>query len=70
MREAIDQGRDVSVSVLNYRYDGTTFQNHVMISGIRAPSGDNVLYFVGLQYVLDEKEEDRHPTPPENVENE
>ncbi|KAG7341627.1 PAS domain containing protein [Nitzschia inconspicua] len=54
MREAIDRGDDVHVTVLNYRYDGSTFRNEVMISGIRHPYTNHVLYFVGLQCIVDE----------------
>jgi PAS domain-containing protein len=54
MREAIDRGDDVHVKVLNYRYDGSTFHNEVMISGIRHPHTNQVLYFVGLQCLVDE----------------
>jgi PAS domain S-box-containing protein len=54
MREAIDQGEDISVELLNYRFDGSTFHNHVMISGIRHPTTDQVLYFLGLQCVTDD----------------
>jgi PAS domain-containing protein len=49
MRDAIDRGEDVHVQVLNYRNDGTTFQNDVLISGIRHPETDQIQYFVGLQ---------------------
>jgi PAS domain S-box-containing protein len=54
MREAIDRGEDVHVNVLNYRYDGTTFHNELMVSGIRHPETNHVLYFVGLQSLVDE----------------
>mmetsp|Transcript_25897 Transcript_25897/g.48268 ORF Transcript_25897/g.48268 Transcript_25897/m.48268 type:complete len:202 (+) Transcript_25897:203-808(+) len=57
MREAIDRGEDVSVKVLNYKYDGTTFHNNVFISGIRDPSSNQVLYYVGLQCVDDTENE-------------
>jgi PAS domain S-box-containing protein len=53
MREAIDRGEDVSVTVLNYRHDGTTFLNNVMISGIRDAT-NQLLYYVGLQCIADE----------------
>jgi hypothetical protein len=49
MRDAIDRGEDVHVRVLNYRNNGTTFHNDVMISAIRDPETDQILYFVGLQ---------------------
>ncbi|KAL3920912.1 MAG: hypothetical protein SGILL_003025 [Bacillariaceae sp.] len=68
MREAIDQGRDVSVKVLNYRYDGTTFRNTVMIAAIREPETSRIQYYVGLQYVSEE-DEDEGGVSGENDEN-
>ena len=58
MREAIDRGEDVRVTVLNYRYDGTTFLNHVFISAIRDASTQQVLYYAGLQCVANEIEQE------------
>lgn len=51
MREAIDNGEDISVRLLNYRYDGTTFVNEVMISAIRDDNGE-AKYYLGLQCVV------------------
>jgi hypothetical protein len=51
MRDAIDNAEDVSVRLLNYRFDGSTFLNHVMISGIRDDMGE-VIYYLGLQSVV------------------
>eukprot|EP00980_Cylindrotheca_fusiformis_P027931 scaffold22569_cov116-Cylindrotheca_fusiformis.AAC.2 len=48
MRDAIDEGRDITVTLLNYRADGSTFYNHIIISTIKDPDTDEVLYFVGL----------------------
>jgi PAS domain S-box-containing protein len=48
MRESIAQGRDISVTLLNYRQDGSTFWNQILISGIRDAHGE-VLYFTGAQ---------------------
>ena len=58
MRESLDQGLDVSCVLLNYRCDGTTFWNHVLISGVRETTTSNndenslseyVKYYIGLQ---------------------
>jgi PAS domain S-box-containing protein len=48
MRESIDQGRDISVTLLNYRQDGSTFWNQILISGIRDAHGE-LIYFIGIQ---------------------
>jgi PAS domain-containing protein len=37
MREALDRGLDVRVCLLNYRHDGSTFYNQILISGVRTP---------------------------------
>jgi hypothetical protein len=58
MREAIDNGEDIIVRVLNYRWDGTTFWNDVLISAIRdvdqhdGEGGAGVLHFLGLQQAV------------------
>lgn len=59
IREAVDSGRDVAVTLLNYKSDGSTFWNQVLISGVRKahllhqqgnePSATSLLYFIGLQ---------------------
>jgi PAS domain S-box-containing protein len=48
MREHVDQGRDISVTLLNYRQDGSTFWNQILISGIRDAHGE-LIYFIGIQ---------------------
>jgi PAS domain S-box-containing protein len=48
MSEAIDQGKDTAVSILNYRRDGSTFWNKVLISAIRDGKG-NTTNYIGLQ---------------------
>ncbi|NHC16281.1 PP2C family protein-serine/threonine phosphatase, partial [Motilibacter deserti] len=48
MREALEAGRDVSLTVLNYRKDGSAFWNHVSISPIHGPDGE-LTHFVGIQ---------------------
>mmetsp|Transcript_28274 Transcript_28274/g.68800 ORF Transcript_28274/g.68800 Transcript_28274/m.68800 type:complete len:247 (-) Transcript_28274:264-1004(-) len=66
MREAIDNVEDIVVRVLNYRWDGTTFWNDVLISAVRntrIDQGENggVLYFLGLQQaVVDGNDDDNN----------
>lgn len=48
IRKAIEQGNDMSVCLLNYRADGTTFWNQFFIAALRDGSG-NVTNFVGVQ---------------------
>lgn len=48
IRHAIEQGNDLSVCLLNYRVDGTTFWNQFFIAALRDASG-NITNFVGVQ---------------------
>lgn len=48
IRNAIEQGEDLSVCLLNYRVDGSTFWNQFFIAALRDPSG-NITNFVGVQ---------------------
>jgi PAS domain S-box-containing protein len=48
IRHAIEQGNDLSVCLLNYRVDGTTFWNQFFIAALRDSSG-NITNFVGVQ---------------------
>jgi PAS domain S-box-containing protein len=48
IRFAIEQGNDLSVCLLNYRVDGTTFWNQFFIAALRDASG-NITNFVGVQ---------------------
>lgn len=48
IRNAIEQGNDMSVCLLNYRCDGTTFWNQFFIAALRDASG-TVTNFVGVQ---------------------
>lgn len=48
IRKAIEQGNDMSVCLLNYRVDGTTFWNQFFIAALRDAAG-NVTNFVGVQ---------------------
>lgn len=48
IRKAIEQGNDMSVCLLNYRVDGTTFWNQFFIAALRDANG-NVTNYVGVQ---------------------
>ena len=48
IRKAIEKGHDMSVCLLNYRVDGTTFWNQFFIAALRDSAG-NVTNFVGVQ---------------------
>lgn len=48
IRKAIEQGNDMSVCLLNYRVDGTTFWNQFFIAALRDAEGE-VTNFVGVQ---------------------
>jgi hypothetical protein len=51
MREAIDEGKDVNVSLLNYKFDGSTFLNNVLISGIRDTSNQVGHFVIFWRYI-------------------
>ncbi|QEL17643.1 PAS domain S-box protein [Limnoglobus roseus] len=48
LRDAVREGRSCDVEVLNYRKDGTTFWNQVLISPVRDDAG-RLTHFVGVQ---------------------
>ena len=48
IRKAIEDGTDMSVCLLNYRVDGTTFWNQFFIAALRDTAG-NVTNYVGVQ---------------------
>jgi len=48
IRNAIESGDDLSVCLLNYRVDGTTFWNQFFIAALRDAAG-NITNFVGVQ---------------------
>ena len=52
IRKAIEQGNDMSVCLLNYRVDGSTFWNQFFIAALR-DAGGNVTNFVGVQVRFD-----------------
>jgi PAS domain S-box-containing protein len=48
IRRSIEEGTDMSVCLLNYRVDGTTFWNQFFIAALRDASG-NITNYVGVQ---------------------
>lgn len=48
LREAVEQGVSVSVTLLNYRKDGTEFWNQVDLSPVRDVDG-RIAHYVGIQ---------------------
>jgi hypothetical protein len=48
IRNAIEDGVDMSVCLLNYRADGTTFWNQFFIAALRDAAG-NITNYVGIQ---------------------
>jgi len=48
IRKSIEDGTDMSVCLLNYRVDGTTFWNQFFIAALR-DAGGNVTNYVGVQ---------------------
>lgn len=48
IRKAVETGNDMSVCLLNYRVDGTTFWNQFFIAALRDANG-NITNYVGVQ---------------------
>ena len=48
IRKGVDEGRDISVCLLNYKSDGTPFWNQFFVAALRDSDG-NVINFVGVQ---------------------
>ena len=48
LREALREKREITVQLLNYRKDGTTFWNRLSITPVRDPSGA-VTHFIAVQ---------------------
>jgi PAS domain S-box-containing protein len=48
IRKSIEEGTDMSVCLLNYRVDGTTFWNQFFIAALR-DAGGNITNYVGVQ---------------------
>jgi PAS domain S-box-containing protein len=61
IREAVDNGGDIAEILLNYRNDGSTFWNQVLISGVweEVDGESTLIHFIGLQ----------HPASPPTREN-
>lgn len=53
VREAIEAGTDISVDLLNYRKDGTTFWNALYLSPVRNDAGEVVFFFASQLDVTD-----------------
>ncbi|MGP4806240.1 PAS domain-containing protein [Agrobacterium cavarae] len=45
IREAVSAGKDISVDILNYRKDGSTFWNALFVSPVRDDDGSIVYFF-------------------------
>ena len=56
VRAAVDKVHDVSVDVLNYRKDGTTFWNALYVSPVSDEAGELHFYFASQLDVTDRKE--------------
>jgi PAS domain S-box-containing protein len=55
LREAIAAGEDLSVEILNYRKDGSTFWNALYLSPVRNDAGEIVYFFASQLDVTDKK---------------
>ncbi|MCU0541842.1 MAG: EAL domain-containing protein [Oscillatoriaceae cyanobacterium Prado104] len=53
IREALQEGRELQVTIENYRKDGTRFWNKLSLSPVRDKSG-NLTHFIGVQSDLSE----------------
>lgn len=58
IRQAIKEGRSDTVTIKNYKKDGSTFWNQFIISPIMNKDGQT-LYFVGLQFDVTKEIEER-----------
>ncbi|CAM9498119.1 unnamed protein product [Discosporangium mesarthrocarpum] len=48
VRDAVEQAQDISLSLLNYRADGSTFFNQLFVAALRGEN-NNVVNYVGVQ---------------------
>lgn len=55
IREALDQAREVTVDILNYRADGEPFQNRLLIAPVHCEDG-TLTHFLGVQKRLSPEE--------------
>ena len=53
IRIAIEQKKEVSLKLLNYKKDGTTFTNQFFLCPLYAPDKTTVCYYIGVQKELD-----------------
>jgi light-regulated signal transduction histidine kinase (bacteriophytochrome) len=58
VREAIAEGREVRITLLNYRKDGTPFWNDLAISPVRDAEG-RITHFIGIQFDVSNHIRDR-----------
>ena len=59
VREAIVNGRDVNVDLLNYRKDGTSFWNALYVSPVFDEGGDLQFYFASQVDITERKEAEK-----------
>ena len=62
VRRAVEAGRDVSVDLLNYRADGRSFLNRLVITPVEGDDG-RLAYFLGIQKKLTEEDGAADPPP-------
>lgn len=55
LREAVAAGEDLSIEILNYRKDGSSFWNALSLSPVRNDAGEIVYFFASLLDVTDKK---------------
>jgi len=51
LREGIAEGREVTVDILNYRADGSTFRNRLLVAPVH-DAGGRIRYFMSIQKEL------------------
>ncbi|KRA65542.1 histidine kinase [Caulobacter sp. Root656] len=56
LRRAVADGEDLTIDILNYRKDGTTFWNALSLSPVRGASG-RIDYFFGSQLNISDKKQ-------------
>ena len=53
IRAALSRCEDVNLDIINYRKDGSSFVNNLMIVPLRDQDDDQVTHFLGVQNVID-----------------
>lgn len=66
LREAIAASRPAMVELINYRKDGTSFRNAVMIAPLFDDDGA-LLYYLGSQVAIDDAGSSRHDAARDKV---